>query len=84
MAEQSATPAAKGFITRTPPVFDNLDDERQHRIERLAGACRIFGKAGFSQGCWAILPFATRRTLSTFGLTQLAYPSIACGYQISF
>ena len=50
MAEESATPAAKGFITRTPPVFDNLDDERQHRIERLAGACRIFGKAGFSQG----------------------------------
>ena len=49
MAEQSATPATKGFITRTPPVFDNLDDERQHRIERLAGACRIFGKAGFSQ-----------------------------------
>lgn len=40
----------KGFITRSPPVFDNLAEERQHRIERLVAACRVFGKAGFSQG----------------------------------
>jgi ribulose-5-phosphate 4-epimerase/fuculose-1-phosphate aldolase len=41
---------AAGFITRTAPVFDDVADERKHRIERLAGACRIFGKAGFSEG----------------------------------
>jgi ribulose-5-phosphate 4-epimerase/fuculose-1-phosphate aldolase len=50
MAEQTTDPTAKGFITRTPPVFDNHQDERQHRIERLVAACRVFGKAGFSQG----------------------------------
>jgi ribulose-5-phosphate 4-epimerase/fuculose-1-phosphate aldolase len=43
-------PPATRFITRTAPVFDNVEDERKHRIERLAGACRIFGKAGFSEG----------------------------------
>ena len=43
-------PAVKGFITRTPPTFDNVEDERKHRIERLVAACRVFGKAGFSQG----------------------------------
>ena len=42
--------SADGFIMRTEPVFDNPEDERQHRIQRLVGACRIFGKAGFSVG----------------------------------
>lgn len=46
---ESDSPAA-GFITRTPPVFDTVDQERRHRLERLAGACRIFGRAGFSEG----------------------------------
>ncbi len=38
------------FITRTPPVFDGVDDERRHRLERLAGVCRVFGRLGFSEG----------------------------------
>ncbi|MDG2277135.1 MAG: class II aldolase/adducin family protein [Pseudomonadales bacterium] len=50
MAEQSVDSSPSGFITRTPPVFDSARQERKHRIERLVGACRIFGKAGFSQG----------------------------------
>ncbi|MEM7019269.1 MAG: class II aldolase/adducin family protein [Pseudomonadota bacterium] len=51
MTEQSTRPPiANGFATRTPPAFDNIEDERQHRIQRLAAACRIFGKAGFSEG----------------------------------
>jgi ribulose-5-phosphate 4-epimerase/fuculose-1-phosphate aldolase len=32
------------------PKFDNFEDERRHRKERLAGALRIFGKFGFSEG----------------------------------
>ena len=32
------------------PKFDNVEDERRHRKERLAGALRIFGKFGFSEG----------------------------------
>ena len=39
-----------GFLVRRPPVFDTVEDERRHRLERLAGACRIFGRAGFSEG----------------------------------
>ncbi len=41
---------AGGFITRTAPVFDTADEERRHRLERLAGVCRVFGRAGFSEG----------------------------------
>jgi len=28
------------FITREPPVFDTVEAERRHRLERLAGVCR--------------------------------------------
>ncbi|NDE75929.1 MAG: class II aldolase/adducin family protein [Proteobacteria bacterium] len=33
-----------------PPVFDNVEDERRHRKEKLAGALRIFGRLGFAEG----------------------------------
>ena len=33
-----------------PPRFDNLEDERLHRKQRLAGAFRLFGQFGFSEG----------------------------------
>ena len=32
------------------PTFANIEDERQHRKERLAAAFRIFGRYGFSEG----------------------------------
>src|SRR5690606_40322422 len=35
---------------RLPPTFDNVEDERRHRKERLAAALRIFGKFGFEEG----------------------------------
>ena len=38
------------FVTRKPPVFDSASGERRHRLERLAGVCRIFGRLGFSEG----------------------------------
>ncbi|MGI9600547.1 MAG: class II aldolase/adducin family protein [Acidimicrobiales bacterium] len=34
----------------TLPEFDSVDAERQHRKERLAGAFRLFGRFGFSEG----------------------------------
>ena len=47
----AAIPAdVTGFRTRTPPVFERAEDERRHSIERLAGACRIFGRFGYSEG----------------------------------
>ena len=50
MSDQADSATANSFATRTLPTFDNFEDERRHRVERLAAACRIFGKAGFSEG----------------------------------
>ena len=33
-----------------PPTFATAGAEREHRKQRLAGALRIFGKLGFSEG----------------------------------
>ena len=33
-----------------PPVFDTLEQERQHRKQRLAASFRIFSKFGFDEG----------------------------------
>jgi hypothetical protein len=38
------------FRTRRPPKFDDPDDERLHRKQRLAAAFRIFGRLGFGEG----------------------------------
>jgi ribulose-5-phosphate 4-epimerase/fuculose-1-phosphate aldolase len=40
----------KDLIFKLPPKFDNVEDERRHRKERLAAALRIFGKLGFEEG----------------------------------
>ena len=34
----------------TFPEFDNVEDERRHRKQRLAAAFRLFGQFGFSEG----------------------------------
>lgn len=34
----------------TPPTFDTVEEERLHRKQKLAGALRIFGRYGFSEG----------------------------------
>ena len=34
----------------TPPKFSSLEEERLHRKQRLAGAFRLFGLFGFSEG----------------------------------
>ena len=33
-----------------PPTFDNFEDERLHRKQRLAAAFRLFGRFGFDEG----------------------------------
>ncbi|MEJ8809658.1 class II aldolase/adducin family protein [Variovorax ureilyticus] len=40
----------QNFVTRTPPRFDTKEAERTHSLQRLAAACRIFGRRGFSEG----------------------------------
>ncbi|MDH3679384.1 MAG: class II aldolase/adducin family protein [Acidimicrobiia bacterium] len=34
----------------TPPTFDTVEAERQHRKERLAGVFRVFSRFGFEEG----------------------------------
>ncbi|MBW8487121.1 class II aldolase/adducin family protein [Actinomadura parmotrematis] len=41
---------ATDLIFRLPPTFDDVEDERRHRKERLTAALRIFGKFGFEEG----------------------------------
>ncbi len=43
-------PAIKRPRFPMPPTFDTIEEERQHRKERLAGALRIFGRLGFGEG----------------------------------
>jgi ribulose-5-phosphate 4-epimerase/fuculose-1-phosphate aldolase len=43
--------AAGGFATRmSPPTFDTVEEERRHRLERLAASFRLFGRFGFDEG----------------------------------
>ena len=41
---------ADNLIFRLPPKFETVEEERQHRKERLAAACRIFGWFGYEEG----------------------------------
>jgi ribulose-5-phosphate 4-epimerase/fuculose-1-phosphate aldolase len=49
-ADNSSSPGAHVLIVFEPPTFDSFEEERQHRKQRLAGALRIFGRFGFSEG----------------------------------
>ena len=40
----------KEVSLRLPPSFDSIEDERLHRKRKLAGALRLFGRFGFSEG----------------------------------
>ena len=46
----SFTPEQQDLEWSLPPTFDSVESERRHRQERLAGALRIFGRLGFSEG----------------------------------
>lgn len=41
---------AKALVPNGPPVFDMIEEERRHRLERLAGVCRVFGRMGYAEG----------------------------------
>ena len=55
MATTASAPIAGHLYTgklkiAMPPKFATLEEERQHRKQRLAGALRLFGQFGFSEG----------------------------------
>ena len=41
---------ASGRTPHSFPTFDNAEDDRQHRKQRLAAAFRLFGQFGFDEG----------------------------------
>src|SRR5262245_48690661 len=41
---------ASGRLPKKFTTFDNVDDERRHRKQRLAAAFRLFGQFGFDEG----------------------------------
>ena len=43
-------PEQDGLIFPELPVFETLEQERQHRKERLVAACRAFALEGFDYG----------------------------------
>lgn len=46
---------ARSMNFPAPPTFDDPKAERKHKLERLAGAFRIFGKLGYDEGVSASL-----------------------------
>lgn len=40
----------RALVADAPPEFDDVAAERRHRLERMAAACRVFGRAGYSEG----------------------------------
>lgn len=44
------TPLRQELDALGPPSFATIEAEREHRKQRLAGALRVFGRLGFSEG----------------------------------
>jgi ribulose-5-phosphate 4-epimerase/fuculose-1-phosphate aldolase len=65
--EAAKEAAYKGvFQTFVVPTFTRLEDERQHRKERLAGGFRIFAAFGFSEGVAGHITARDPEFLDTF------------------
>lgn len=63
-------PTAKPLKFALPETFDTVEEERQHRKERLAGALRIFGRCGFSEGVAGHITACTPNGSTTSGSTR--------------
>src|ERR1700731_4561138 len=52
MEQALSTPmeGKRALVVPTPPKFANAEEERLHRKQKLAGALRLFGRFGFSEG----------------------------------
>jgi ribulose-5-phosphate 4-epimerase/fuculose-1-phosphate aldolase len=54
------------------PRFDNIDDERRHRKQRLAAAFRLFGQFGFDEGVAGHITARDPELLDHFWVNPLA------------
>ncbi len=46
----ASTKPSKQLYLPLPPTFDTVEEERAHRKAKLAGAFRMFSKAGLDEG----------------------------------
>jgi ribulose-5-phosphate 4-epimerase/fuculose-1-phosphate aldolase len=58
----------------TPPKFESLEDERQHRKERLAAGFRLFAKFGFEEGVAGHITARDPIETNTFWVNPFAVP----------
>ena len=40
----------RALVASEPPTFETVEEERRHRLERMAAVCRVFGRLGYSEG----------------------------------
>jgi ribulose-5-phosphate 4-epimerase/fuculose-1-phosphate aldolase len=59
---------------RIPPTFSSVEEERRHRKERLAGAFRMFSKAGFEEGVAGHITARDPEFTDTFWVNPFAMP----------
>jgi len=57
-----------------PPKFDSLEDERQHRKQRLAAGFRLFSKFGFEEGVAGHITARDPIEPNTFWVNPFAVP----------
>ena len=66
-------PEQDGLIFPELPVFETLEQERQHRKERLVAACRAFALEGFDYGFAGHLRSEIRNIQICIGQTRCVF-----------
>lgn len=67
---------AKSMNFPAPPTFDDPKEERRFKLERLAGAFRIFGKLGYDEGVSIDNPVAETSQADFVWLNRSAVTSV--------
>ena len=67
-------PEQQGLIFPQLPEFETVEQERQHRKERLAAACRAFGAFGFNYGTAGHLTVRDPGTPNLYWTNPFAVP----------
>jgi ribulose-5-phosphate 4-epimerase/fuculose-1-phosphate aldolase len=67
-------PEQEGLIFPELPQFDTIEQERRHRQERLAAACRAFAKFGFNYGTAGHLTVRDPETPDLYWTNPFAVP----------
>ncbi len=72
-------PDQSGIELDLPPSFDTVEEEREHRKQRLAGALRVFGRLGFGEGVAGHITVRDPEHLDHFWVNPFGMSSATCG-----